>query len=222
MDEVLRSRVAMHGSLGRVPPAAPLFPTVGGPALSSLETGQNGANLLELGLSPFGVGSARGMGPREMARQHPGALLQSALAQMRTYDATRADPYGSLEGSFQKYLVTILLAKHSESQMGQRNARELRTLALCLDTLLTGNVAGAADILVQRWKAVETAVQEGGWQLARHHELLPFQDVGLSNDAERTVVARAELERVRLEEASKKVVDRSRAPPAATAEPRGG
>ena len=148
--------------------------------------------------------------------------MQSAISQMRSYDATRADPYNALEGSFQKYLVTILMAKHTEAQIGQRNARELRTLALALDHLMTGNVASTADVLVQRWKAVESAIQEGNWHLARQLELLPFQDVGLSNDAERTVAARSELERVRLEEASKRVVDRGHGRAAAPAEARGG
>ena len=92
--------------------------------------------------------------------------------------------------------------------MGMRNARELKTLGMVLDYVLEGNVAAAADTLIQRWKAVETAVADGSWSLARHQELLPQHDVGLTGDSERAVLARAELERARLEEVAKRAGDR--------------
>ena len=135
--------------------------------------------------------------------------MEGALRQMAVYDSCHADPeFGAVRSSFQRYLQTVLFSKHSESAMGVRNARELRTLAQVLDAILAGNIPLAGDILVQRWKAVETAVCDGNWLLARHQELLPQQDVGLTLDTERAVTARTELERARLEEVSRKATER--------------
>ena len=118
-----------------------------------------------------------------------------------------------MRGSFRKYLITVLFARHSEQSIGVRSSRELRTLALVLDLLQEGNLAGVGDVLVQRWKAVETSIVEGGWTLARHQELIPAQEVGLSSEAERRVVARCELDRVKLDEVSRRASGRERAPP---------
>ena len=165
------------------------------------------------------------VGPQELARSAPGALLHGALQQMAVYDSCHAGPEsGLVHGSFRRYLQTILFARHSERDMGMRNARELRTLAKALDAITAGNIALAADTLTQRWKAVETSIADGGWNLARHLELLPAHDVGLTLDGERAVIARAELERSRLEEVGRKAAERnaSRATPAPSGGGRGG
>ena len=57
--------------------------------------------------------------------------------------------------------------------MSLRNAGELKTLAKGLDLLLAGKVPEAADLLSQRFQAVETADVEGSWAAARHLELMP-------------------------------------------------
>ena len=207
---LLRARAASFvpsagtGQLGIdvVTPRAPL-------ALDALEAVVDPLRARDPLYAGFHAGSARGMvGPQELARSQPGALLGQALQQMQTYDSARSDPTEMTRGSFQRYLQTILFARHTEASMGMRNARELKTLAKTLDHILEGNVPSAADTLVQRWKAVETAVSEGSWSLARHQELLPHQDVGLTGDPERAVLARTELERARLEEVTKRASDR--------------
>ena len=159
--------------------------------------------MLEAGFPP---GSARGMDPRTIARAQPGYLLEKALEQMSTFDSSRADPNLKMSGSFRRYYQTVFLQRFPESVVGVRNAREFKTLALILDLLLAGDLAGLGDVAVQRFKALESAVGDGGWTMARHHELIPSQEVGLSSEAERSVVARSELQRVRLEDASRKVV----------------
>ena len=125
---------------------------------------------------------------------------------MATFDSSRADPSLKMSGSFRRYYQTVFLQRYPENVVGVRNAREFKTLALILDLLMAGDLAGLGDVAVQRFKALESAVGDGGWTMARHHELIPSQEVGLSTDAERSVVARSELQRVRLEEASRKVV----------------
>ena len=127
---------------------------------------------------------------------------------MLQYDSHRTGPNAASEGSFQRYLSTVLIPRHGEQLIGMRNLRELRTLALSLDCLLAGRVETTGDILVQRWKAVESAIVYGGWSLARHQELIPPHEVSLTAESERTAATRAELDRTRLEEATRKASER--------------
>ena len=57
--------------------------------------------------------------------------------------------------------------------MSLRVERELRTIAETLDFLLSGRVAEAGDILMQRFRALEMASSQGSWELAKHMELIP-------------------------------------------------
>ena len=45
-------------------------------------------------------------------------------------------------------------------------------MAATLDVLVCGCSAEAADVLTQHIRALETATQEGNWQLARHQEII--------------------------------------------------
>eukprot|EP00974_Lingulodinium_polyedra_P075281 7294911-Lingulodinium_polyedra.AAC.1 len=74
-----------------------------------------------------------------------------------------------------EYLTTVL--EKGEKDLGLRNSRELRSLAQAIDAIIRGDLAFAADTLVQRFKAVETAALEGGWALAQHLELIPTQRI---------------------------------------------
>jgi hypothetical protein len=76
----------------------------------------------------------------------------------------------SFEPLVTTYVTSLLLPTHNISK---RNARELLTLAGVLDRLFLGELPEGCDILVQRFKAVETAAIEGTWVSAQHHELIP-------------------------------------------------
>ena len=145
------------------------------------------------------------------ARRHPGVLLDRALQEMQRYltplgGAAGNDPE---PGKINQYLLSVFFQRHSQEAIGLRTCRELRTLAECLDALLAGNLPRVGDILIQRFKALETSVADGGWTIARHLELLPQAEVGLSTDRERAIATRAELDRVKLAEAASRT--RSRA-----------
>ena len=124
---------------------------------------------------------------------------------MSQYDSSRADPRLRTLGSFRRYLQTVLMQRFPETTMGVRTSRELKTLATILDHLAEGNLAAVGDVAVQRWKALESSIGDKSWSLAQHQELIPSQEVGLSGDWERTLMARAELARVELDEASQRV-----------------
>ncbi len=82
--------------------------------------------------------------------------------------------------------------------MGRRGERELRTLSLAIDFLVSGEVARAADLLMQRFKAVElAAVSEAGWQVAQHLELIPSSEVTATGEDELRSAARFERDVVR-------------------------
>ena len=59
------------------------------------------------------------------------------------------------------------------SNPGIRNAREMRTLSLAGDLLLSGQIALCGDALAQRLRALETAQADGSWAAAEQLELLP-------------------------------------------------
>ena len=72
----------------------------------------------------------------------------------------------------------------------------MRTLAKALDLLLQGKVAAAADVLAQRFRAVEAA-QVDGWGVAQHLELIGDARVTSLTDRERTAAARQEKEAIK-------------------------
>ena len=92
------------------------------------------------------------------------------------------------------YLTVGLMpgAAASGNPVGRRNEREMRTLAEALDALLSGNLAQAGDIMMQRFRACEMSVQEGDWTLAQHLELIPDQRVSCIPQGMREELVREE------------------------------
>ena len=76
----------------------------------------------------------------------------------------------------------------------------MRTIAEAVDALVEGDVLRAGDLLIQRFKALETSVIDGTWLRARHHELIREEGVGLASAAERQAISRLELQRRKLTE----------------------
>ena len=102
--------------------------------------------------------------------------------------------------------LTHVLAK---SNIGLRSERELRTLFEIIDRQAQGNVAGSADVAMQRAKAVihvsrrEAKGQASAWQVARHSELIPTTtQPDLLSRAERRAAAREENAERRLGKAA--------------------
>ena len=115
-------------------------------------------------------------------------------------------------GRTTNYLVSVFCQRHSKESIGLRSSRELRTLSEALDALLSGNLPRVGDLLVQRFKALEASIADGSWAIARHLELLPQEDVGLSSGGERAIATRSELQRIRLADAASRTRGRSQQP----------
>ena len=107
-----------------------------------------------------------------------------------------------------QYLNCVLKNKFSPHQIGLRNSRELSTLAMTLDALLGGNIGRAADILTQRFRALETAVAHGGWSLATHMELVPSDEISLTSPVEQEMLMKREMLHHKLQEARRKASGR--------------
>ena len=82
---------------------------------------------------------------------------------------------------------------------GPTRVGELQSSAEAVDLLMRGRVASAGDVLIQRNRAVEAAsLEEGGWSVARHLEVLPEAAVSTMSSGLRGVVVKAERARLRL------------------------
>jgi hypothetical protein len=139
-----------------------------------------------------------------IALRQPGHLYEVGLDEIRKFLGVR-DPAGAdTASSVRQYLNTIYFAAHPVEKVGLRNARELQTLALALDEIGNGRLPQAADVLMQRFKAVEVACSEGSWSLAQRLELLPPHAVGLASVNEQRLAAKAELLSLKLSDAKRK------------------
>ena len=91
------------------------------------------------------------------------------------------------------YLNQVVLVQHPPGVMGVRNHRELTTLGRAIDLLLQGHLGELGDLLVQRFKAIETAMADQSWSSAKHQELIPAQAASLTTETERKKAAKLEL-----------------------------
>ena len=140
---------------------------------------------------------------RRLAQEKPGELLLTTIGNLRTFlDRAEALPVGAAQAKVLQpvFLRYHLLAHEAVGNLGQRNLRELRTLSEVLDLVVRGEVMKAADVLVQRFKAVELASQEGSWLVAQHPELIPPTRMAAAEDKERDLAVREEAKSQKVRE----------------------
>eukprot|EP00971_Amphidinium_carterae_P044016 866021-Amphidinium_carterae.1 len=130
----------------------------------------------------------------KIAEERPGELTKETLKKMKEYlslcdeetSDRSVDPWRPLVTC---YLNTILLPS---TDINLRNVRELVTIARCADCLLRGELERGLDVIMQRFKAVETAHFEGSWSGAKHLELVPDARVSAVPPKERRAAGSAE------------------------------
>ena len=105
------------------------------------------------------------------------------------------------EGHVLAYSNQVVLAARTPKELGERNVREMRTLAELLDALLDGRLATVGDLAMQRFQAIELATQQGSWSQARHVEAIPSGDAMLANTRVRDIATREEARTIKLQEA---------------------
>ncbi len=153
---------------------------------------------------PFrGASSAGSAGSRAVkeAVKRPHFVLVDTLYEIATVlprpvgeaAPTKVTLYKTLPSLFMAYYTQVLKAALESSQSAsQRDERESLTICQTLDALLGGEVLHAIMIQLGRLKAVKEAraTSSGGWQVARHYELIPARDAGLTTEADRANAAR--------------------------------
>ena len=145
-------------------------------------------------------------GIRALAEKQPGTLYQSGLEEITRVMGLREGASGPTDKTVKLvgYLQAILLGKHSLEKIGPRSGRELRTLAEAMDHLAEGRLPQVADLLMQRFKALEQSISDGHWGIANQLELVDETGITLTSAGEQRAAARAEMLRHKLEEARKK------------------
>ena len=105
--------------------------------------------------------------------------MEAVLGKMETFLAARSDvelKSGKLTPIVTSYLTSVLQPALGKD-FHARNRQEMRTIAESVDSMLKGDLARAADILISRFSAVELASTSKHWNVARHLEIIPPQDV---------------------------------------------
>ena len=128
----------------------------------------------------------------EMSRLLPRAAAGANLDQ--------ADIFKTLPPLFVTYFKLILEKELQRPQM-QRNEREARTLCEILDWAIKGETLKVIMVGLGRLKAIETILDpaSGGWQVARHHQMIPRPQSGLLTSRDRENVARDVREEARVQ-----------------------
>ena len=139
---------------------------------------------------------------RGIASAHPGLLyeqgLQEVATQMGLAGAGGAGAATLSQVQMIPYLSNRLMVQHPK--MGQQLQRELRTHCEAIDSLTAGRPDQAADILMQRTKAIETSLNSKSaspWSLASQQEVVR-EDRGLTTVEEQLAAAKAELQSAKL------------------------
>ena len=106
----------------------------------------------------------------------PGALAYHAIRQMRKQmlqeqgqEGVEMSPVGAVGLQFYRQIL--------RPKMTPVMAREALNISAALDALLSCQPAHAADVLVQRLKALESMASGSSWQMSQRFEIVPM-DLG--------------------------------------------
>ena len=129
-------------------------------------------------------------------------MFEEALRSIATKLGERVGPTFNLaQPRVTSYLNAVMMIKYPKMSVTMQ--RELRTIAESLDEIAVGGVAESADLLIQRFKAIEESLKCGGsWRLSRHLEVTKDIDSLVSTE-EQLAAAKEELSRLKLTDGKK-------------------
>eukprot|EP00438_Fugacium_kawagutii_P020464 Skav206769 [mRNA] locus=scaffold167:516646:518277:+ [translate_table: standard] len=114
----------------------------------------------------------------EYAQKRPGRLASRLLVKMDNILSRQESPLHQKSGrnmtpsTGTAYFLTVVVPQYRD-RLPLRASRELRTIAKALDLVAQGEAARAADVLAQRYKALEMSLSDQNWSRAQHVELIP-------------------------------------------------
>ena len=94
-------------------------------------------------------------------------LYQDTLGRLAKFLAAKLGADEGESPRFSTYLQAVFFGQYPADKISARTASELRTLARALDELGTGALGAVGDVLVQPFKALESSVKDGSWNVAR-------------------------------------------------------
>ncbi len=142
-----------------------------------------------------------------LARTKFGSLFRHGMEQVRRFlswregaNAEEADIDGET-ASLMAYLQLIVKTSTAHAHLSNRSTKELETLAAAVDLLIARRLPELADLLMQRFKAIERNALDGHWEIASQYELRTTATQGLATqdqvlEAGRVRVAAGKLARV--------------------------
>ena len=144
---------------------------------------------------------------RSAAARRLGSVMQGTIERLRQYLVTRhgaePDEQEAIAAIFLPYVTSVLLPTFGD-KASLRDSRELITLGTALDALIRGDFDTCGDILCGRFKAVETKMGDGHWNVARHHELIAESRVSAVSQKERERAIRQENQDLKYRTMAKK------------------
>lgn len=158
--------------------------------------------------APTSSSKDRHMQLLEYSQKYPGRLASRLLLRMQSLvfkgegagmTSTVKDPVPPIASN---YLITVFLPEH-RGAVPMRTLRELKTLALVLDRLVSDRRREAADLIAQRIKALELSLVDSGWHRAQFLELLPQEGATLMETDETAMVSKQHLLDSKLKAAGK-------------------
>lgn len=119
----------------------------------------------------------------EYSQNFPGRLAARLLTKMQTLlareeGALNQSGRNQTPATATSYFITVVTPLYRD-KMNVRAAREMRTIAKALDLVATGRHPEAADVLAQRYKALELQMADQTWARAQHLELIPPEGASL-------------------------------------------
>eukprot|EP00913_Durusdinium_trenchii_P019544 g18372.t1 len=157
---------------------------------SSSTTGTSSPSEAEEGMEDLFQESQR---TQLASKAGPGALAYHAIRQMRKQmlqvqgqEGLEMSPVGAVGLQFYRQIL--------RPKMTPVMAREALNVSAALDALLSCQSAHAADVLVQRLKALESMASGSSWQMSQRFKIVPMDLGSLASQAEATAVARENRE----------------------------
>ena len=95
-----------------------------------------------------------------------------------------------------RYLLAIMARRFAK--MPTRSLQKLRTWAMVLDLMAQQKASHAADVVAQRFKAVERALIDDDWARAQLAELIPLEHTTLMSKEEEFMLQKEQEIEVRL------------------------
>ena len=136
---------------------------------------------------------------KKLSADKPGVLLMRGFSLMHEqlgtlFGDTKGSGSGSADDVLQpaavRYLLSSALPLIDLRTVGEEKVRELRTLAMGLDMLVSGKISGAGDLYMQRFKSILMGIRDKSSAASRYLELIPMDLYPTASSMEETDYAR--------------------------------